>query len=452
MRARSGAGYRRILREAWPILLSQWASMGYAVLDTLMTGHASADDLAAMGLGAAVYTSVFVGLMGVLQALNPLVAADQGAGRHRAAGEWLAQSAWLALGLAALGVVLLRSPDLWRFFSGPLPVHVQALVSQHLAWLSWALPWALLFRAYCAFNIAISRPKAVMMLNLGGLGVKAVLNAVLIYGWGPFPPMGAPGCGLSTFIVCVGLALSALFYLRGSTHYVRYALHWQLPRLNELLRLLRLGVPIGLSYFIEVTSFTFMAFLAARLGVLAVGAHQILANLGALLYMMPLALSLATSTRVAQALGRGRNDQARRTAWHGFHLALVLGTSSALVLWLARAPIVAAYSNNALVQQQAAALFGVLALFHMADALQCMASFVLRAYRIVVLPMLVYGTALWGLGLGGGYVLAFEGVAGLGLPALQLPGLWISAAGSLMLAALVLCLSYWRLTRHAAPH
>src|SRR3546814_16422195 len=65
---------REILRQAWPVLISSWASIIFGVLDTAMAGHASAADLKVMALAASIYITVFVGLMGVVPALLPLIA------------------------------------------------------------------------------------------------------------------------------------------------------------------------------------------------------------------------------------------------------------------------------------------------------------------------------------------------------------------------------------------
>ena len=91
--------------------------------------------------------------------------------------------------------------------------------------------------------------------------------------------------------------------------------HW--PRWKSQRELLKLGVPIGLSVLFEVTSFTFMAVLIARLGTASVAGHQVVANMAAILFMVPLAIGIATSVLVAQSLGAGhpRVARSRRSAW-----------------------------------------------------------------------------------------------------------------------------------------
>ena len=106
---------RKLLREiydlAWPVLIAQLAVMAYAVVDTLMTGRYATDDLAAVGIGASIYFSVFVGLMGILLAVTPTVAQLLGAQRFDEIGEQVRQAMWLVLVLTALSVVVFRYPD-----------------------------------------------------------------------------------------------------------------------------------------------------------------------------------------------------------------------------------------------------------------------------------------------------------------------------------------------------
>jgi MATE family multidrug resistance protein len=208
------------------------------------------------------------------------------------------------------------------------------------------------------------------------------------------------------------------------------------PRWDRQRELLKLGVPIGLATLFEVTSFTFMAVLIARLGAVAVAGHQIVANLIALLFMVPLSLGIATSVLVAQSLGSGAPVVARSATARGFRLALGVALVAATLLWLLRGPVVRLYTIDPEVEWMALSLLGVAALFHVFDAAQGMGSFVLRGYRQTFWPMVIYGVALWGLGLGGGTWIAFF-TTPFGPPRGAL-GFWEAAAVALVITAVAL--------------
>ena len=144
-----------------------------------------------------------------------------------------------------------------------------------------------------------------MAVQVAGLGLKVVLNYGLIFGRFGLPAMGAVGCGIASLVVYWALFLMAWAYVHLDPGYRRFAIRLARPRGRALVEHLRLGVPIGLSYALESTSFTFMALLIARLGTSVTGGHQIISNLASLAFQLPLALSLATATVTAQAIGAG---------------------------------------------------------------------------------------------------------------------------------------------------
>ena len=174
------------------MLVSQWAGISFGVLDTAMTGHASPTDLAAMALSASIYITIFVGLMGVVHALIPILAQHFGAGNNAEVGRSWGQGVWLALGLSVVGAILMLFPDVWLSMSGDVAPDVRERIASHLRALVLAMPAALVFRTIYALGTAVSRPKLVMAINLAAIGVKALLNWVFIYGKLGLPALARP--------------------------------------------------------------------------------------------------------------------------------------------------------------------------------------------------------------------------------------------------------------------
>lgn len=192
---------------------------------------------------------------------------------------------------------------------------------------------------------------------------------------------------------------------------------------------------MGLGHAIESTSFTFMALLIARLGTNITGGHQITMNLAALTYQFAFALGVATGTLTAQAIGAGDLRRARATGWTGIGIGAVVALMIATTLWVLRAAIIALYTSDPVVAGVARSLVGYLIAFHVFDAVQGVAGFVLRAYKIAVVPTVVYAVALWGFGLVGGYVVAFHPVLG---PPRGAAGMWLMQALALALTSVLL--------------
>lgn len=438
---------RRIAALAGPVLVGQLAVIAFSVIDTIMACRASATDLAAVGLGGSIYVTVYISLMGVLQALAPIAGQLYGAGRHAEIGVEVRQAAWLGLALAVPGMLLLSFPGpLLAFAKAPPELVDKATAYLHLQ--AFGLPAALGFRIYSALNNALSRPIMVTLLQLLGLAVKVPLNAWFIHGGLGLAPMGGPGCALASTLISWMWCLSGVLILRHGSAYRPLAIFaaWSWPMRSHLWALLRLGVPMGLTYLIEITSFTLMSVFITRLGTVTLAGHQIIANLGAVAYMLPLSLGIATSTLVAQAVGARDRAGARRVGWRGIRLAAALALAVGATLWLLRAPVLRAYASDAAVVQAALPLVTFVALYQAFDAVQVTTAFVLRAYKIALVPTVIYAVSLWGIGLGGGYVLGFGLIDGMPAFTHGAAGFWLANSLSLAVAGALLVFYFIRIS------
>jgi MATE family multidrug resistance protein len=252
--------------------------------------------------------------------------------------------------------------------------------------------------------------------------------------------MGGPGCAIASTAINWMAALAGLIVMLRAAPFRRLQVFargsW--PARAPLLGLLRLGLPMGISYLIEVTSYAFMALFIARFGTHTLAAHQIAGNVGTVLYMIPMSIGIATATLVALAIGRGRRDEARAISRHGILLAFSIAVVLAVLLMLSRHVIAAAYTPDPSVIHTAVGLLSIVAVYHVFDAVQVSTAFVLRSYRVSVVPTLIYAFALWGVGLGGGYVMGFDVAHVLPAGWRGANGFWIANTASLALAAFAL--------------
>lgn len=450
------ADVRRIMPLAWPVLVGQLAVLAFSTIDTILVARHSQADLAAFAVGSAAYITVFVGFMGVVLAVSPIAGQLFGAGRLEAAGDELHQAIWLALGLSVVGSALLVFPQpfLWLAKAGP---DVAERVRGYLLALALSLPASLLFTVFRGFNTAVSRPKAVMLLQVAGLGLKLPLSMALVSGFAPLnlPAMGVTGCGVATAVSMWAQVLIAWWLMRRDPFYAPFRL-WgrglHPPHRAALWNLLRLGVPMGLSILIEVTGFSMMALLISRIGTVPVAGHQIAVNIVSLMFMLPLALANATSTLVAQRIGAGDLPDARRLGWHGLQFGLLLSLGLGGSVFFGREAVIGLYTTDAMIAAAALPLLAWMVVFHIADAAQTIAAFVLRAWRIATLPMFVYAGSLWGVGLGGGFTLAFNLLGNTPADLQGARGFWAAATFGLIAAGLGLSGLMWLKLSPPAPH
>lgn len=434
---------KQTLHQAWPVLISAWASIAFGVIDTAMAGHASAADLQAMSLSVSIYITVFVGLMGVVHALIPIIGQHFGAQRHAEVGHAWGQGVWMALGLSVVGIAAMLVPDVWLSLSSGIEPQVHYGITWYLRALAFALPAALVFRTIYALGTAVSRPKMVMGINLVSIAFKALFNWIFIFGKLGAPALGAIGAGLSTAIVSWMTLAAGLWMLKHDTFYAGFNLKLYRPRWAAQKELLRLGLPMGGSYLVEVCAFSFMALLVAREGMFVTGGHQIMSNLVALCYMMPMAVGIAAASLTAQAIGANDVHRAQKTAQAGLIVVFVGAIATIVLLIVGKPMILAVYTNDLKVAAIAAALMQVIPYFHLCDAMQCINSYLLRAYKVAVVPMLLQIVALTGIGLIGGWWLGFGPAAGSLEPIIErvMPGAPIGAASLWLMSLIGLAIS-----------
>ena len=215
---------------------------------------------------------------------------------------------------------------------------------------------------------------------------------------------------------------------------------------------LRLGIPMGAGILVEVTGFAFMAIFIARLGTTPVAGHQIAVNLVSLIFMLPLALGNATSTLVAQRIGAGDEADAGRLSAHGLFIGCAVAVMVGSAMFLLREPLLGLYTDNPVVMAAALPLLAWVAVFHVGDAAQTIAAFVLRAYKITTVSMLIYVGAMWGVGLGGGYMLAFNLSGNVPLALQGARGFWVASTTGLVLSGAALSAVLLWVVRQRQPH
>ena len=437
---------------AWPILVGQLATVGMSVADVAMAGHASAQDLAGVSLGVSVWHIVIVSLMGLLMAVNPIVAQHMGGGRRERIGPVVRQGLWNALGVGvlAMGVINLAAQVFQVLDIEP---EVRQLARDFVLVISFALPAFCCYRVLYGYSASVNQTKPLMVIALLALVLNIVVNWLLVFGNAGLPRLGGLGCAWAT-LLCVWFDLAAMvWWIRRSAAYreTQPFTGFEPPRWAEIRTLLRIGLPIGVTYFAETSAFSLIALLVAGFGTAQVAAHQIALNFASLVFMAPMSLGMALLTRVGMALGADDAREARFRAWVGVGMAFAVAMASALLIAVLNTRIASAYTSDVVVAALAAHLLVFAALFQLPDAIQVATSCAIRAYKVTRAPMVIHLTAFWGLCLPLGCVL---GLAPVWLPwrpeqAMGAQGFWIALVAGLAIAALGLV---WLLDRLSLQH
>ncbi|CAN5892236.1 proton-coupled multidrug efflux MATE transporter PmpM [soil metagenome] len=436
---------------AWPVLIGQLATVGMSVADVAMTGHLSAEDLAAVALGASLWTIVLVTVMGIIIAVNAVVAHEVGAASFERIPHIMRQSMWMALGVGLLGCLILNLSTLvFDYLQLDPGVHIKAAQFVHV--ISLGMPAFAMYRALYGYTTSLNQTKPVMVIALGGLGFNIVVNWLLIYGYWGLPQLGATGCAVATGAGLWLMLAAMLWWMhRAPVYQATFPFsRKEAPYWPEIRSMLRIGLPIGVTYFAEVSAFSAVGLLVARFGIIPVSANQIALNFSSLVFMVPLSLGIALTTRVGQILGEGDASRARLVSWVGVGVSLAFAVFSASLIALFRFQIAAAYTSDPAVQEMTAHLLLFAAIFQLSDATQVAASCAIRGYKVTRTPMLIHLMAFYGFALPLGCAL------GLGLlpdwmpwrpqQAMEAAGFWIGLVLGLTVAAMLLLVFLQRLS------
>lgn len=432
---------------AWPILIGQLATVGMGAADVAMTGHTNPEELAAVSLGAAIWSIVLVTVSGIMMAINTLVAHEIGAARHDKVPHIVRQSLWKAL-LVGLVACLLTNMAALVFDHLMLEPAVAAKAKLFVHIISCALPPFAAYRALYGYSTSINQTKPVMVIALAALALNILVNYLLIYGHWGMPKLGGVGCAVATTCCVWMMLLAMLAWIRIAPAYrATYPFtHWEGPQMSSIGPMLRLGLPIGVTYFAEVSAFGVISLLVARFGVIQVSAHQIALNFSSVVFMVPLTFGIALVTRVGHAVGEANLRRARFISWVGVGMSLTAAIVSATLITVFRHQIAQAYTSDPQVQALCAQLLLFAALFQLSDATQVATSCAIRGYKVTRQPMLIQLLAFWGFSLPIGYVLGLAPAGFLWSPAepMAAAGFWIGLVTGLTVAAVLLT---WYLNR-----
>lgn len=395
------------MRLAGPLLAAQLLATATGVVDTIMSGHYHANDLAAVAIGNSLWLPLFLLISGLLIATTSMVARFYGSNDSEAIMSTVYQSIWLAL-IVALGVVLVL------INAGPLlqwldvEPELVRITSGYLYAIAFGMPAAAIFHGLRGFTEGMGRTRPFMISSGIAFVANIPLNYALIYGaWG-LPELGGVGCGWATAMSMWLQVLVLGCFTAKSSNYdgIRLYRHWQAPRLQEMRKVFVLGFPIAIAVFAEVSIFAVIALLLAPVGALVVASHQVALSVSHMIFMLPLSLSQAVTIRAGYFLGKGEQQQSNFVARTGIFTAAGLSVFTFANILLFRETIVGWYTPDVEVQAIALTLFVWMAVYQMPDHIQIVANAALRAYHDTRVPMMLILTAYWLVALPLGFTLA----------------------------------------------
>ncbi len=430
-----------LIKIAIPAILAQLAQMALGVSDTIMAGNYSPNALAAVGTGFSLFVVIFSLFMGMMIAINPMVAQLNGQQQEKQIGKVFQLGFVMAV---IFGIISFIALNLSRYLLDlvGIPEAIVSTTSDYLSALSWGTISAYLFLALRSGNEGLFSTKAIMVCSFLAIPFNIVLNYWFIFGGLGVEAMGAVGAGYATSIVWTILFISLAVFTFTHKPFKKYDIlkNFSWPTIKLTKEYFHIGIPIALGMVMEIAMFGGMGIFIARYGEQLAGAHQIAMNIAGVAFMVPLGLSVAVTARVGYWLGQERFGQMRLAGYCGIGLSLVFQVVTVTIMLLLRYQIVGFYTNDLAIIEIAAGLIFLAAIFQFSDGLQVNAAGALRGMKDTTIPMLYMAISYWLVGFPLGYYLAeFEGM--------KAQGFWIGIIAGLTMAAILLLGRFIRRTK-----
>jgi len=397
-----------LLKLAGPLIVNNLSIAGMQFADAVMAGRLGAESLAAVAVGGSVWFLGFTICLGLMMAIAPIAARFYGAGEPEMIGRYTRQGLWLG---AALGLALFTLAQLFvvPVMSGfGIDEGFRDTTVGYVRAITFGAPAICIFLVFRFTSEGIGFTRPIMYISLFALACNVFLNWVFMYGKLGVPAYGAIGCGIASAITMWLMASLMTVYVMHKKIYKSLKIfdHLAPLRMPVLKEILKLGVPISVTITAESGLFSAVSILVGTRGADITAAHQIALNFAATMFMIPLAISAATTIRIGHALGAGDHSRARDGGITGILMCVVFMAFSSAFLLMFRDVVVGVYTNDVSVKEIAISLLLIAAVFQIVDGIQIGAAGALRGFKDTRMPMLINTFSFWALGFPLAYLAA----------------------------------------------
>ncbi|WAA11053.1 MATE family efflux transporter [Fervidibacillus albus] len=392
----------------FPIFITQIGLSLIQFFDTMMSGRVSSNDLAGVAIAGSLWSPVYTGLSGILIATTPIVSSLFGANKKEDIRNSVIQAVYVAL-VIVIGIVLLGSfaliPVLQFMHLDP---SVERIAQYYLITLSFGILPLFVYNVLRSFIDGLGQTKTTMVITLLSVPINVCFNYLFIFGKFGFPKLGGVGAGVAsaiTYWVVLFITIIIVMKQRPFSGYKLfqkfYFVEWK-----KWKELFKIGVPIGLSIFFEVSIFSVITLLMSRYDTITIASYQAAVNFTSILYMFPLSISMALTILVAYEIGSGRTKDAKQYSWLGIGLSIGMAAVNALLLYTFKYEIAGFYTKEEDVLQLTASFLMFALCFQFSDGIQASVQGALRGYKDVNITFITTLIAYWVIGLPLGTLLA----------------------------------------------
>ncbi len=423
--------YKRNLKVAFPIMLTQLGGGVVQLADNIMVGHLGTEELAAVAFANSIFVIGLVFAMGATMGITPLIGQAFVRDEYERVAELLHNGTLFTLILGFVLTLLLGGCYFFIDFMGQEPLVAELSKPYYLTLVFSLLPF-MLFCVCKQFLEGLGNTKVAMTITIIGNLLNILLNYLLIYGACGFPRFGVVGAGLATLIARVVMPVMFIVVIMRNKTWAQYvrAFSWKIFSRAHVALVAKIGIPIGGHMLLECAAFALSAIMVGWLGAVPLAAHQIASNMSHMVFMMVVGVASATTIRVSHQFGVHDFFALRMAARASVHLCLLLNAVMGTLMIIFRYELPWIFTTDSAVIEMAAQLLIFAGLFQLSDGLQSVGAGILRGLTDVKKPVFYAFIAYICINLPVGYLLAFP--CGLGAS-----GVWIGFIFGLTVAAIL---------------
>ena len=364
--------------------------------DTIIAGRASATDLAGLAVGTAFANTLWFFVTGVIFSVTPIVAQLFGAKKFKEIGKKLREILWIAGFLGFLLACIIFNLDLLLVFL-PIEDSITNVTTGYLKAVAPGIAFITIFTCLRCYSEGMTLTKPIFIIAFTGMLLNIPLDLIFVYGWFGLPQLGGMGCGVATSIVSLIMMIVLFVYIALSKNYKKTTpfKSFTLPSIKTTKEVFKLGLPIGIGIFIELSMFSGAAIILSVLGEVVVASHTVAINIASLFFMVPLAIGLAAATRVGNLIGEKNPHQAKIASHSTIFLCIIGALMNVLIILIFGSNIVSLYTTELPVFELALSLIIFAAIFQIPDGIQMGALGSLRGYKDTFIPMILLLISYW---------------------------------------------------------
>lgn len=426
---------KKIIRLAWPIVFGQLGHMLSSVADNVMVGQLGSTPLAAAAFANTIFALFILFGIGVAVGLTPLIGSAHGKKDEKQKASLFKHGlvSNILVGVV-LTILMLSLIPLMPYFGQPEEV-IETSIPYYFT-LALTVVFTMVFFHFKSFGEGIYITKPTMVITILGNILNIGLNFIFIYGMLGVPAYGVFGAGIATLISRIIMVLAMYLYFKHTklrkyfqtfgNHYFSWKKVWYI---------LKNSLPIGFQYIIEVSAFVFGAIMIGWLGTIPLAAHQIAINLVSITYLVASGIASATTIRVSNLRGLGKNKEIFLAANAGMRVTLLFMVFASILFLMGNRFLPSLYIDELPVIEIASQLIFIAVLFQLVDGLQIVELGVLRGLNDLKIPTYITIIAYWIIGLPTSYIVGIE--MGFGAQ-----GVWVGYLAGLASSASMLYLRY----------